>query len=121
MEAAAPKLKLILKEWVDLPGSTSLYESYLQMFPQRIDNINDEARQRPGFYVQQDLKAAIDALTEGEDDRDEVYGKLLKYTYIQRTRPHERVAERLNLSTATYYRYLNKALERLVKLLEYTK
>lgn len=119
IEEALPKLKMILKEWANLPGSPSLYETYLALFPHRIDNINDEVRERLGFYVQQDLKTAIDALTEGEDDRDEVYGKLLKYTYIHRTRPHERVAERLNLSMATYYRYLNKALDRLVKILKY--
>jgi hypothetical protein len=114
---AVPKLKMILKDWAELPLKPALYETYFQLFPHRKSSEEDGSMERQGFYVQQDIKNGIDLLTGGDDERDEVYGKILKYTYIQRTRPQERVAERLNLSMATYYRYLNKALERLIKLL----
>ena len=113
---AIPKLKMILKEWGNLPGDSTLYKTYFQLFPNRM-KMTDVAKEMKGHLVQQDLMASIHSLTEGDNDRERAYGKLLKSIYIQKIRPHERVAERLNLSMATYYRYLNKALERLVQML----
>ena len=106
---AIPKLKMILREWGNLPGDSTLYKTYFQLFPNRM--------KMTGHFVQQDLMAIIDSLTKGDNDRERAYGKLLKSIYIQKIRPHERVVELLNLSMATYYRDLNKALERLVQIL----
>ena len=73
-----------------------------------------------GKTIQQDLLNAINQLSVG-DNREAILGKLLKYTYTQGIRPQTLVAERLNLSQASYYRYLNKSVERLYDLLNSEK
>ncbi|MEH6993719.1 hypothetical protein V7075_13555 [Neobacillus drentensis] len=108
-------LKTLLKGFSNLPRIPELAESYARLFPHRITL--DHSIKKLGNHVQQDLMDVINHLTDGEE-QDAILGKLLKYTYIQGVRPHELVAKRLNLSMATYYRYLNKALERLYQVLD---
>ena len=108
-----PKLKLILKKWADLPHEPVICETYLELFPNRIA----KSKEGRGALIQQDLKFSIDSIALVEDERERIYGDLLRSIYIQRISPHERIAERLNLSMATYYRYLNKGLEKLMKIL----
>jgi DNA invertase Pin-like site-specific DNA recombinase len=69
-----------------------------------------------GNYVQKDILNAVNQLIDGED-QDAVYWKLLKYAFIQGIRPYELIAKKMNLSMATFYRYLNKALESLNQVL----
>ncbi len=107
-------LKQILKEWASLPRNLSLCDSYNRLFPHRI--LAEVSVQDLGSSIQQDLLRAINQLSAG-DDRDAILGRLLRYTYTQGIRPQTLVAERLNLSPASYYRYLNKSVERLYELL----
>jgi DNA invertase Pin-like site-specific DNA recombinase len=69
-----------------------------------------------GNYIQKDIVKAVNHLIDGED-QDSILGKLLKYAFIQGIRPNELIAKKMNLSLATYYRYLNKAVERLDQVL----
>jgi hypothetical protein len=107
-------LKTLLKEFTNLPKDPALSGIYIRLFPHRAPK--DLSFEKLGQYIQQDLMNLINDLTKGTD-REATLGKLLKSTYIQGIRPHERVAERFSLSMATYYRYLNKAYDRLYQLL----
>jgi len=69
-----------------------------------------------GQYIQKDILDVINQLI-GSEDPDATLGRILKYAFIQGIRPHELVAKKTNLSISTYYRYLNKALERLYQVL----
>lgn len=105
-------LKSILKELPKLSKKPDLIEKFTQLFPQQMAVVKNDPN--AGAIIQKDLIANINRIAAG-NDREAILGNLLKYTYVQGIRPHERVAERFNLSMATYYRYLNKALELLYK------
>jgi DNA invertase Pin-like site-specific DNA recombinase len=103
-----------MKEYSKFPVNPELSENYIRMFPHRVtfDFTDDNL----GKYIQEDILEVVNRLINGEDS-DAILGKLLKYAFIQGIRPHELVAKKINLSLSTYYRYLNKALERLYQVL----
>ncbi|TLS48904.1 hypothetical protein FE782_28290 [Paenibacillus antri] len=107
-------LKQLLKDLPNLPRNPAMAQLYGRLFPHRLTV--DGSSESSGPTIQQDITHAIQRLSTG-DDPEAVWGKLLHYVYIQGIRPHARVAERLNLSMATYYRHLNKALEQLYDFL----
>ncbi|WP_123042850.1 AAA family ATPase [Cohnella candidum] len=108
------ELKKILKHWSVLRRQPAWAETYARLFPHRLLNgLSDEAA---AYAVQQDLKETIGRLADG-DETEALYGKLLTHLYLEKIRPHKRVANLLNVSTATYFRYLNKALEMLYQSL----
>jgi len=107
-------LKTLMKEYSKFPVNPELSESYIGMFPHRITF--DFSTDNIGKCIQEDILEVINRLIGGEDS-DAILGRLLKYAFIQGIRPHELVAKKINLSLSTYYRYLNKALERLYQVL----
>ncbi|PAE35016.1 ATP-binding protein [Bacillus sp. 7884-1] len=107
-------LKTLMKAYSKLPVDPELSENYIRMFPHRITV--DLTIDNLGNYIQNDILDVVNRLIDGEDS-DAILGKLLKYAFIQGIRPHELVAKKINLSLSTYYRYLNKALERLYQVL----
>ncbi|CAG7659032.1 hypothetical protein ACFQI7_36030 [Paenibacillus allorhizosphaerae] len=107
-------LKQVLRAWSRLPRESTFADAYTRLYPHR--TMTGESQDNSGRSIQQDVLGMIARLAEG-DHREQLWAKLLTYAYIQEIRPHERVAERLGLSSATYYRHLNKALERLHQLL----
>lgn len=107
------ELKAIMKEYSKLPANPELSENYIHMFPHRIPDFSID---NLGKYIQKDILDVVNQLISGKD-QDAILGKLLKYAFIQGIRPHELVAKKTNLSLSTYYRYLNKALERLNQVL----
>ncbi|MFE5318946.1 hypothetical protein ACFQ88_09580 [Paenibacillus sp. NPDC056579] len=109
------ELKNVLKHWSLLPRNPALSQSYARLFPHRV--MKGLSAEGAGYAAQRDLEEAIRGLAEG-DENEEMLGKLLSSLYLERIRPHERVAKQLNVSTATYYRHLNKALDLLYQLLE---
>ncbi|WP_310196781.1 hypothetical protein [Neobacillus niacini] len=108
------ELKDILKHWAVLPSKPLLIQTYGRLFPHRL--APDISGEKAGYNAKNDLGEAIRCLTEG-NEQEEMLGKLLTTTYIEGVRPLERAAKSLNLSTATYYRHLNKALELLYQVL----
>ncbi|MBT2689433.1 AAA family ATPase [Bacillus sp. ISL-47] len=108
-------LKAILKGYSNLLRNHELAETYTCLFPHRI--VMDHSIIELGNLVQKDLIAAINFLSDNEE-LDGLSGKLLKCTYIQGVRPQQLVAERFSLSMATYYRYLNKAIDDLYQVLD---
>lgn len=108
------ELKTLIKEYSKFTANPELSENYIRLFPHRISF--DSSTDSLGTYIQNDILDAVNQLISGED-HDAILGKLLKYAFIQRIRPHELVAKKTNLSLSTYYRYLNKALERLYQIL----
>ncbi|WP_066316070.1 AAA family ATPase [Bacillus sp. FJAT-29814] len=108
------ELKKILKEWSSLYRNRAICEKYYRLFPHR--KKGRESLEDTGSAIQKDILQAIDFLSSG-NDRDALMGKVLKYSYTMGIRPQELVAEKINLSLASYYRYLNKALESLYDLL----
>ncbi|RIX47265.1 ATP-binding protein [Paenibacillus nanensis] len=107
-----PALKGLLRQWHSLPHSPAAAEQFARLFPHR----KPAAGQEAGQLARQELSSAMERMQKG-NRREMLWGKMLKYAYTGESLPHERVAERLNLSMATYYRYLNKALTRLYQLL----
>ena len=108
------ELKTLLKEYSKLPGNPGLSENYIRLFPHRITF--DFSTDNLGQYIQKDILDVVNQLI-GSEDPDATLGRILKYAFIQGIRPHELVAQKTNLSLSTYYRYLNKALERLYHVL----
>ena len=108
------ELKTLMKGFSKFPGNPELSEHYIRLFPHRITF--DVSIDKLGNYIQQDILDVVNQLIAGEEP-DAILGKLLKYAFIQGIRPHELVAKKTNLSLSTYYRYLNKALERLYQIL----
>ena len=108
------ELKTLMKEYSKLPGNPGLSENYIRLFPHRITF--DFSTDNLGQYIQKDILDVVNQLIGGEDP-DATLGRILKYAFIQGIRPHELVAKKTNLSISTYYRYLNKALERLYQVL----
>jgi hypothetical protein len=107
-------LKNLMKEYAKFPVNPELSEKYVQMFPQRIKL--DFTNGNIGKFIQEDILDMVNSLIDGEGS-DAILGKLLKYAFIQGIRPHELVAKRTNLSLSTYYRDLNKAIDRLYQVL----
>lgn len=103
------ELKSLMKEYSRLPVKPELSDHYIRMFPHRITDFSND---NLGKSIQKDIVDVINQLLDGEDT-DSIFGQILKYAFIQGLRPHELVAKKTNLSLSTYYRYLNKALERL--------
>jgi hypothetical protein len=108
------ELKILLKEFSKIPGNPGLSEDYIRLFPHRITF--DLSTDSIGQFIQKDIVDVINQLIGGEE-MDATLGRIIKYAFIQGIRPHELVAKKTNLSLSTYYRYLNKALERLYQVL----
>lgn len=108
------ELKTLMKEFSKIPGTPGLSENYIRLFPHRITF--DLSTDNIGQFIQKDIGDVVNQLIGGED-MDATLGKILKYAFIQGIRPHELVAKKTNLSLSTYYRYLNKALDRLYQVL----
>jgi len=109
------ELKNILKHWSVLPRKPALSQTYARLFPHRA--MQGASDKEAGYFVQKDLEEEIRRMAEG-DESQELFGKLLAYVFLEKIRPHERVAKRLNVSIATYYRHFNKALELLYQSLD---
>ncbi|MCR2803351.1 ATP-binding protein [Paenibacillus soyae] len=109
-EEAIPSLRLLLKNWHALPRKSELSQMYARLFPHR--TASPESDGNMGYAAQKALSEAIQRLCQGYE-REELYGKLLHDTYLEKIRPAERIAKKWNMSPATYYRYLNLALEQL--------
>nr|WP_263323582.1 DUF1492 domain-containing protein [Neobacillus sp. Marseille-Q6967] len=105
------EFKTILKELPTLPRNPLLIEKFAQLFPHRVI-WDQEDPAKAGTQIQKELMKLINQIGEG-NERNATLSSILKYTYVQGLRPQERVAERFNLSMATYYRHLNKAIELL--------
>ena len=108
------ELKTLMNGYSKLTVNSGLAENYTRLFPHRI--IFDFSTNNLGHYIQKDILDMVNQLIDGEEP-DATLGRILKYAFIQRIRPHELVAQKTNLSISTYYRYLNKALERLYQVL----
>ena len=108
------ELKTLMNGYSKLPVNSGLSENYIRLFPHRI--MFDFSTDNLGHYIQKDILDMVNQLIDGEEP-DATLGRILKYAFIQRIRPHELVAQKTNLSISTYYRYLNKALERLYQVL----
>ena len=108
------ELKTLMKGFLKFPGNPELSEHYIRLFPHRITF--DVSIDNLGNFIQKDIVDVVDQLITGEDS-EAILGKMLKYAFIQGIRPHELVAKKINLSLSTYYRYLNKAIERLYQVL----
>jgi hypothetical protein len=108
------ELKNLMKEYSKIPVNPELSKCYFRLFPHR--NSFDSSVDNLGTSIQNDILDAVNLLIRGED-YDVIFGKLLKNVYVQGIRPHELVAKKTNLSLSTYYRYLNKAIERLYQVL----
>jgi hypothetical protein len=108
------ELKSLMKDYSKLKGNPRLSQNYIRLFPHRITT--DLSTDNIGQYIQKDIVDVVNQLLGGED-MDAILGRILKYAFIQGIRPHELVAKKTNLSLSTYYRYLNKALERLYQVL----
>jgi hypothetical protein len=111
---AVNELKMLMKDFSKLPVNPGLSENYIRLFPHRITF--DLSTDNLGQYIQRDIVGVVNQLIGGED-MDATLGKILRYAFIQGIRPHDLVAKKTNLSLSTYYRYLNKALERLYQVL----
>ncbi|OCA86035.1 hypothetical protein A8F94_14425 [Bacillus sp. FJAT-27225] len=109
-ETGMKDLKKILKGYHSLPSNQLLCELYRQLFPHRLDF--DGLIENVGRQIQKDLLQSIEVISK-EENGESILGQVLKYTYIHRIKPQELVARRLNISLASYYRYLQKALTRL--------
>ena len=112
------ELKIQMKEFSKIPGNPGLSQTYIRLFPHRI--MVDLSTDSIGPFIQKDIVGVINQLISGEE-MDATLGRILKYAFIQGIRPHELVAKKTNLSLSTYYRYLNKALERLYQVLAHKK
>ncbi|MEH7178553.1 ATP-binding protein [Neobacillus vireti] len=108
------ELKTLMKGFSKFPVNPELCEHYIRLFPRRVTL--DLSTDNLGEYIQKDIIDGVNQLIGG-DDMDATFGKILKYAFIQGIRPHELVAKKINLSLSTYYRYLNKALERIYQVL----
>jgi DNA-directed RNA polymerase specialized sigma subunit len=57
------------------------------------------------------LVTIIEQMEQGSEE-EQIYSSILKLAYIQKSLKHEGIADRLNLSLSTYYRYIKKAIEK---------
>ncbi|MFP7296267.1 AAA family ATPase [Neobacillus niacini] len=110
----ANDFKIFMKNYSKLHINPELGERYFHMFPHRTKS--DFSNDNIGKFIQGDILSVVNQLIDGED-ADTILGKLLKFVFVQGIRPHELVAKKTNLSLSTYYRYLNKALDRLYQVL----
>ncbi|MBO7744210.1 ATP-binding protein [Paenibacillus sp. MWE-103] len=108
-------LKRILRPGGSLPRHPEAIRAYLRLFPHRA--MNGASLEEAGAAALRDIREAIRRLAEG-DEAEERLGLLLSRLYVENMRPHERAARSLNLSKATYYRHLNKALALLYRVLD---
>jgi hypothetical protein len=96
----------ILQNFFKLSAHLDLVAHFVAMFPHRFHTV------LPSAEAVQDIRTEIRRalLSMGEQSEDGCrLSKLLEQAYLQRTRPHERIAERFGFSMATYYRHLKKA------------
>lgn len=62
------------------------------------------------------LIKVIERMDQGSEE-EQLYATIIKLAYIKKTANHELIADRLNLSLSTYYRYLKRSIEKVAYLL----
>jgi len=101
-------LKRVLKNY------HQLHDNSLLPSLQFLEPSNDQyITQVPlSLKVQQKIESALISIVSGNND-ERLLSSIIQSAYIRRTGPHELLAERYNLSSPTYYRYLRKGIEKL--------
>ncbi|PRX71669.1 AAA ATPase-like protein [Cohnella sp. SGD-V74] len=100
-------LKPILKRFDRLPYEPALGAELSGWYEAAV-----HSGEGAGLALRQDLLREIERM-ETEREEEAVYGKILKLAYVRKVGTHETIAERLNLSVPTYYRYLSVATRKL--------
>lgn len=109
-------VKQLLKNFGRLPYESNRYKELYSFLNGSGSGRSDE---QMALHLQQWVVQEVEGLEVGKQST-ELYGKLLRYAYIQKIGTHEIVAERLNLTVPTYYRYLHSATRKLALLLRHS-
>lgn len=107
------KIRKLLKHYSHLHNHEDLVRSLTFVLP---EITGMEPIELQAYQLQGKIESALDHLSNGPDE-DRIFSQIIRYSYIERIGTHELIAERLNLSVPTYYRYLRKAISRLVFVL----
>lgn len=113
-------LKLPLEEATKLVKRALKYYSSLPLQPNIINTLRPllaNSNHKTTFesaapHIQERIKEIVQLLSEGNEE-EKCFHQILNYAYIKKIGTHDTVAEYLNISIPSYYRYLRKAVRRL--------
>ncbi len=112
--------KLSLKQTEELIRKVLKHFSHLHLYPELIAPLRsllqiaqaDHDSEKVLLEIQRQIQSKLDLLMKGTEG-DLLLGQIIQYAYIKKIGPHERIAERFNISVPTYYRYLKRAIHKL--------
>ncbi|MFC5531848.1 AAA family ATPase [Cohnella yongneupensis] len=113
-EAAYHAVNQILLNYAKMADHPDTVSRFAGAFP-RLLGSHSSIRESI-LYVRSTIRRGIQAMSEQSDEHVKL-GKLLEQAYLLGKRTHEKNAERLGYSMATYYRKLNKAKRSLTDTL----
>lgn len=114
LEDIIPLLKRALKRFEHLPYEPGKHVEILAWIG---SGSAEKHMENLALLLQRELTDVI-AKMEGSTQEDCLHGKLLRLAYLNKIGSHALIAERLNLSLPTYYRYLQVAIRKLARLLK---
>lgn len=109
LEEAAKLVKRTLKNYASLPLQPDIADTLRPL-------LGPQAQSAPAESVahlfQEKVHEIVQQLAEGSEE-ERSFHRILYYAYIKKIGNHDRVAEYLNMSVPSYYRYLRKAVRKL--------
>lgn len=109
IDEATKLIKLALKYYSSLPLQPHMAEALKPLLEQNSKATSAEAIAQ---HIQERIFNILQLLEEGNEE-EQIFYRILHYAYIKKIGSHDRVAEFLNMSIPSYYRYLRKAVRRL--------
>ena len=105
-------VKKALEHFESLEQENDILEKFITILPRNLSNGIDKGGSSLAAVLRKHL---LDSLEEMKADRkgETELIRIIQLAYIDKIGPHGVIANRLNLSISTYYRYLKKATEKL--------
>ena len=105
-------VKKALEHFESLEQENDLLERFIAILPRNVSNGIDKGGNSLAAVLRKHLLDSLEKMKADRKGETELI-RIIQLAYIDKIGPHGVIANRLNLSISTYYRYLKKATEKL--------
>lgn len=109
LEEATKLVQCALKQYSSLPMQPNIGNTLRPLLTDKNLAVTSESI---AYHIQRMIQEIVQSLSSGTKEEKRLH-QILHYAYIQKIGTHETVAEYLNISIPSYYRYLRTAVRRL--------
>lgn len=111
LEEATKLVRRALKHFSSLPLQPKIANTLRPLLESHTANAQASS-EAVSHHLQGRIQEIVQGLSEGNEE-EKCFHQILHFAYIKKIGTHDKVAEYLNMSTPSYYRYLRKAVRRL--------